>query len=174
MMLVCNIITHDIRVSFCTYYVSFIFFTMHVFANLSDISYKNHNTQETFIANSHIGAHLNNMPDLLLGLTNKLHTNKTQTSRIKRNVCINSQSENVDLEEYNVNSVRYVDTLTQDDIVREQYALLPYPPVTESYIQNMKLHYNGDVRNIPSYINIPVIVLEHINHFLYKGRNNFK
>jgi hypothetical protein len=37
----------------------------------------------------------------------------------------------------------YYDTLTNDDIVREQYSLLPYPPVTKEALELEKTHYNG-------------------------------
>ena len=37
----------------------------------------------------------------------------------------------------------YYDTLTNYDIVREQYSLLPYPPVTKQELELEKIHYNN-------------------------------
>ena len=64
------------------------------------------------------------------------------------------------------------DTLSQADIVREQYALLPYPAVTREEIEGSRRHYNGNTRNVP-YIIAPHNELDVVNHFLYKGRNGF-
>ena len=64
------------------------------------------------------------------------------------------------------------DTLSQDDIVRKQYELLPYPSVTNEEIEELQKHYNGHDRHLP-YITYPINELDVVNHFLYKGRNNF-
>ena len=37
----------------------------------------------------------------------------------------------------------YYDTLTNDDIVRNQYSLLPYPPVTKEELERERMYYNG-------------------------------
>ena len=164
----CKITCHCTRVnfSFCIYYGLLFFYKMHAFAHLRDMSYNIHNEQEKSIANSHFLAHLNNMPDLRLVSKHKFATDRNHTTSIKRSICI-------EIQPTNLNSETYVDTITQDDRVRQQYALLPYPPVTESYIQRMKIYYDEDVRNIPFTIS-PGITLENINHFLYRGRNLFK
>ena len=65
------------------------------------------------------------------------------------------------------------DTLTQNDIVRDQYELLPYPPVTKESIEAIRKHYyNKDKRKDPL-SRVPGSDLETINHYLFKGRNNF-
>ena len=64
------------------------------------------------------------------------------------------------------------DTLSPSDIVRKQYALLPYPAVTREEIDESKRHYKGTNRNVP-YMIAPHNELDVVNHFLYKGRNNF-
>ena len=65
------------------------------------------------------------------------------------------------------------DTLTQNDIVRRQYELLPYPTVTKESIEALKKHYyNEDTRDDPL-SRVPGSDLETINHYLFKGRNDF-
>lgn len=64
------------------------------------------------------------------------------------------------------------DTLSQDDVVRKQYELLPYPAVTSEEIEELQKHYNGPDRHLP-YITYPTNELDVVNHFLYKGRNDF-
>ena len=64
------------------------------------------------------------------------------------------------------------DTISQDDRVRRQYSLLPYPIESrDSYIRE-KNHYNSKKGKTP-YLMYPSIKLENVNHFLYKGNNDF-
>ena len=65
------------------------------------------------------------------------------------------------------------DTLTQDDVVRKQYRSLPYPEISEDEIVKTYNHYKGELRHIP-YMRIVAQELESLNHFLYKGKSNFK
>ena len=65
-----------------------------------------------------------------------------------------------------------MDTLSQDDIVRKQYALLPYPAVSRQDIEGLRRHYNSNNRDVP-FVVAPHNELDVVNHFLYKGRNNF-
>ena len=65
-----------------------------------------------------------------------------------------------------------LDTLSQDDIVREQYEVLPYPAVTTEEIEGLRRHYNGNNRHVPYFSN-PYNELDVVNHFLFKGRNDF-
>ena len=74
------------------------------------------------------------------------------------------------------------DTLTQNDVVRNQYSNLPYPAVTledldveKSYYDDMRWPLNayGKLRNKPFRVT-PGITLEAINHFLFNGRNDFR
>ena len=65
------------------------------------------------------------------------------------------------------------DTFTQDDIVKKQYSSLPYPEISQDEILMAHNHYEGEFKHIP--IRRPVAEnLESLNHFLYKGENNFK
>ena len=64
------------------------------------------------------------------------------------------------------------DTLSPSDIVRKQYALLPYPAVTREEIDESRRHYKGTNSNFP-YMIAPHNELDVVNHFLYKGRNKF-
>ena len=65
-----------------------------------------------------------------------------------------------------------LDTLSQDDIVRKQYALLPYPAVSRQDIEGLRRHYNGNNRHVP-FVVAPHNELDVVNHFVYKGRNDF-
>ena len=65
------------------------------------------------------------------------------------------------------------DTLTQDDIVRNQYSYLPYPAVSKRNLAGELQHYKNK-RNATLYNIIPAFTLESLNHYLYQGRNDFK
>ena len=65
------------------------------------------------------------------------------------------------------------DTLTHDDVVRQQYTSLPYPEISQDEIINTYNHYNGEFKHIP-YMRPVAQNLESLNHFLYEGRNNFR
>ena len=68
---------------------------------------------------------------------------------------------------------RSSDTLTQDDIVRNQYSYLPYPAVSKRNLAGELQHYKNK-RNATLYNIIPAFTLESLNHYLYQGRNDFK
>ena len=80
---------------------------------------------------------------------------------------------NEDVEEY--------DTFTQSDIVRNQYSLLPYPAVSLEDLALEKAHYHnnilplayGENRTTPYNIDFGMS-LDAINHFLFKGKYNFR
>ena len=65
------------------------------------------------------------------------------------------------------------DTLTQNDIVRHQYELLPYPPVTKESIEAIREHYYDEDKRKDPLSRVPGSDLETINHYLFKGRNDF-
>ena len=65
------------------------------------------------------------------------------------------------------------DTLTQNDIVRHQYELLPYPPVTKESIEQIRKHYYNEDKRKDPLSRVPGSDLETINHYLFKGRNDF-
>ena len=75
--------------------------------------------------------------------------------------------------ELNDNMIRNYDTLSQDDVVKQQYAMLPYPEVKPGEFENIRRHYNSENKNIPMLI-APAVTLENINHFLFRGRNDFR
>ena len=134
----------NLNVSFCIYYVLFVFFKIDASTNLVDSFAKN-----------------------------KSGVSRNVIPRIKTYICIDIQPQHHFHREYNMNSSGYFDTITHDDIVRKRYTLLPYPKVTKNEIQDMKLHYDGELRNIP-FTAYPAITLENINHFLYRGSNHFR
>ena len=65
------------------------------------------------------------------------------------------------------------DTLTQDDIVRNQYSSLPYPAVSKRELAAELQHYKN-TQNTTPYNTIFAFTLESLNHYLYKGENNFR
>ena len=67
----------------------------------------------------------------------------------------------------------YLDTITKEDLVQNQYLSFPYPAVTQEDIQIEKDYYNRKEQVAPFGITRE-ITLESINHFLYKGSNTFR
>ena len=65
------------------------------------------------------------------------------------------------------------DTLSQEDFVQIQYSLLPYPAVNLHSLAKEKNHYTGEKRNFTFNV-ILADILENMNHFLYKGGNDFR
>jgi hypothetical protein len=69
------------------------------------------------------------------------------------------------------------DTLSQSDIVRHQYALLPYPPVSPQDLEIEEKYYdNGGLyagRKSPFRVTHS-LTFEALNNFLYKGINTFR
>ena len=98
--------------------------------------------------------------------------NKTNESNVNihTHACSEIQNRNSEASEDKV--VDDLDTLSQDDIVRKQYALLPYPAVSRQDIEGLRRHYNSNNRHVPFFV-APHNELDVVNHFLYKGRNDF-
>ena len=67
----------------------------------------------------------------------------------------------------------YSDTLTQDDIVQNQYSLLPYPAVSQESLTTEQYYYTSNRGNEPLRV-VFSYILENINHFLFKGNNDFR
>ena len=86
--------------------------------------------------------------------------------------CIKNNEQNNTIE-FEVNVIRNYDTLSQDDVVKQQYAMLPYPEVKPGEFEIIRRHYGSDNKNIPMLI-APAVTLENINHFLFRGRNDFR
>lgn len=95
-----------------------------------------------------------------------------ETFRIRLNYCIYNRDHNI-TQKFDSNTNSHFDTLTQDDIVKQQYALLPYPAVKPGEFERVRWHYKSDRKDVPIMI-APPVTLENINHFLYQGRNNFR
>ena len=68
---------------------------------------------------------------------------------------------------------RFSDTLTQDDIVRNQYSFLPYPAVSKRELE-AEWQYYRNKQNTTPYNIIFAFTLESLNHYLYKGQNTFR
>ena len=65
------------------------------------------------------------------------------------------------------------DTVTQEDIVKKQYTLLPYPEISQKEMKDTRNHYDSEFAHLP-YMSIVAQNLESLNHFIFKGKNNFK
>ena len=65
------------------------------------------------------------------------------------------------------------DTLTQDDKVRNQYLSLPYPSVSKREL-TAEWQYYKNRQNTTPYNEFYAFTLESLNHYLYKGENNFR
>ena len=68
---------------------------------------------------------------------------------------------------------RVSDTLSQDDIVRNQYSSLPYPAVSKRELAVESQYYKNKQKTTP-YNMIFAFTLESLNHYLYKGQNQFR
>ena len=76
-----------------------------------------------------------------------------------------------------LNPHRYYDFLTQDDIVRKQYSLLPFPPVSKHDLAIENMYYSQrKIGNnlVKPFSVVTAFTLESLNHFLFAGRNNFR
>ena len=109
-------------------------------------------------------------------------SSKVHKSEFKKHFCDIEVVQNDGNAKNNLAAFETFDTLTQNDVVRNQYSNLPYPAVTledldveKSYYDDMRWPLNayGKLRNKPFRVT-PGITLEAINHFLYNGRNDFR
>ena len=98
--------------------------------------------------------------------------NEVRLLRTSRHDC-KEQIESNYREENNPEFIFNGDTITHDDIVRQQYNSLPYPAISKTEITNSQNHYNSEFRHIP-YMRTVAENLESLNHFLFKGENNFE
>ena len=127
----------------------------------------------------------NNTEVLIESCNNQLlrnENNKGHKSEFKQHFCdLEADQNNVNAKN-NLAAFETFDTLTQSDVVRNQYSNLPYPAVTiedlnaeKSYYDDMRWPVNayGKLRNKPFRVT-PGVTLEAINHFLFNGRNNFR
>ena len=70
-------------------------------------------------------------------------------------------------------SFGFGDTTNENDIVRQQYISLPYPAVSSNDLAAEKHYYKNTQIKSP-YVVLFAFALERLNHFLFKGRNNFR
>ena len=81
---------------------------------------------------------------------------------------------NANTREQHSNLYQNGDTITQNDIVRSQYELLPYPTVTKERIEALRKHYGDEDKRDNPFARVPGSDLETINHYLFKGTNDFR
>ena len=107
---------------------------------------------------------------------------KVLKSEFKENFCVIEAVQDNRNAKNNLAAFETFDTLTQNDVVRNQYSNLPYPAVTledlnveKTYYDDMRWPVNayGKLRNKPFRVTVGV-TLEAINHFLFNGRNDFR
>ena len=70
------------------------------------------------------------------------------------------------------NDYEKYDGMSEDDIVRGQYKSLPYPPVPEEELKQEEKFYTEN--SFRMYHKIHVLDLESVNHYLYRGQNDFR
>ena len=68
--------------------------------------------------------------------------------------------------------LNFVETISYDDRVQEQYAAYPYPPFNQDMIINEIHHYRTLKSQVPRMMP-DGIQPEHINHFLFRGGETF-
>ena len=90
------------------------------------------------------------------------------------NCNIGIPTNNANTREQHSNLYRNGDTITQNDIVRSQYELLPYPTVTKERIEALRKHYGDEDKRDNPFSRVPGSDLETINHYLFKGANDFR
>ena len=110
-----------------------------------------------------------------------LHNNRF-TPKFSELTCDHLSSKNKTISNDGLHFLNNYDSLTQNDIVRNQYANLPYPAVKPEWLELEKYYYDnkewpvkayGEIRNKP-FKDSMAITLEAINHFLYQGKNQFR
>ena len=64
------------------------------------------------------------------------------------------------------------DTLNKNDLVYQQYNLLPYPEFNEEKLMLEQNHYQKNVQD--PIIAYPGVTLENCNNFLYRGKEDYR
>ena len=103
--------------------------------------------------------------------------NKAQNMILNGLICDQVHIGNKDNESKDLKPHRYYDFLTQDDIVRKQYSLLPFPPVSKHDLAIESMYYSRrKIGNnlVKPFTAVTAFTLESLNHFLFAGRNNFR
>ena len=153
------------------HYLFFLLPELLAFANVSGDSYNTLNVHQHNKVNSYLRASLDVISFENWNQANSLVGNQNKTSTITEK-CIQAQHQERLIKYYHMNSIAHLDRRNQNDIVQNQYTLLPYPAVTLEDIEDMKQYYNGNRRHLPLTTHY-VLTLERINHYLYAGKNNF-
>lgn len=91
---------------------------------------------------------------------------------VKNQFCQSSKRIQGVTSEQSSNALSKYDVVSEDDIVRSQYKLLPYPLYTNVSFQYEEHFYNRtSFKSAEDYYQLN---LESLNHYLYNGRNDFK
>ena len=110
-------------------------------------------------------------------LSTRYMNNTAQNMNLNELICDQVHIGNKENESKNLRPHRYYDFLTQDDIVRKQYSLLPFPPVSKHDLAIENMYYSKrKIGNnlVKPFTAVTAFTLESLNHFLFAGRNNFR
>ena len=148
-----------------------------VLARINDTLYDledKHNKFRSDASIEHPAKHIKGVPSTEFPTSNQINNNQEDNFRFKGNTLVDVRLQNNSNNEYNYNLATHGDTISQDDIVRNQYSLLPYPAVRKDrFFHEQKYYTHEQSQNNRPYSISHALVLEHLNHFLFKGRNDF-
>ena len=110
-------------------------------------------------------------------LSTRYMNNTAQNMNLNELICDQVHIGNKENESKDLKPHMYYDFLTQDDIVRKQYSLLPFPPVSKHDLAIESMYYSRrKIGNnlVKPFTAVTAFTLESLNHFLFAGRNNFR
>ena len=110
-------------------------------------------------------------------LSTRYMNHTAQNMNLNGQICDQVHIGNKENESKDLNPHIYHDFLTQDDIVRKQYSLLPFPPVSKHDLAIESMYYSRrKIGNnlVKPFTAVTAFTLESLNHFLFAGRNNFR
>ena len=76
-------------------------------------------------------------------ISSKSQRNSDRKLESNHRSCFNQYLQIDGIKKSNLETMGYYDTITDEDIVRKQYSLLPYPSVTAEQLEREKTYYNG-------------------------------
>lgn len=148
---------------------------IHIFAMKDDILYNLEHGQNKSISETILQYPVNYIrgtPSREFDTAYQLQNSPDDNSSLKQqHVCADIQHQNDAPNKHTLDFSNIFDTISYDDVVRNQYFTLPYA-VRKDRFNDERRHYVDRGRNTP-YLVAQTIVLENLNHFLFNGRNNF-
>ena len=114
-----------------------------VAGNLRDISFNIYEVQTNFSPYSPKIQYYNAPSVIHQFISSKSLRNSGRKFQSSHCSCINQYLQIDVIKKRNLETMGYYDTLTDEDIVRKQYSLLPYPPVTTDQLEREETYYSG-------------------------------